>query len=1030
MKKHQRSSSYASNHGLLNVASASKNPFDEPSSSNPPSPRAAHGLNPFGSSSSSSSHNPFPSSDSNSNNPVTLSDSSSNNPFPSSNSNSVKLSCSPPNPFQYSSGSLECLNNKTFTEDIDRARSLENVKCLQPMPVTLKAYSPKTNFSVESDSPESSRVSSTCLRRNPRLSSSSYDSTFTDTTTDVPTSPEPKPMVHSHKANMTSILNDPYRRSRNYDSDLFTRTWGSYFVPTTVPLARYLPSDVPQEKFISYLKYLKDPWKQNRAKEKEAAALTRSRHTSFEDIDIDGKFLDPNFSLEDKETFEYVLPNSQFEVHQNHASSKLGCHIGKHQRSSKLLQERLSYNLDKVEILLAQQVSAKHNKFFETISSQERLHDDSNLIRNDIRELRNSLQLVDNEVNKKSLKILQLGRLRENYKKCHELLVQMSTVRQAQPTIQLLLSQSDFVGALDLISATQEVLQNDLMGIQSFRYLNVQLCEMERMIYNMIQSDFVKFTLSTLTLDEKTVSEVENDTDKIICVLFGLLRGRNTNFIQNYKTEANTMMKAKIKQILAEILSNVSFETDMKLDDQIRSLSSSMIVELLESVFNAIIKLLTKMKSTDKMIKAVITVAANREVRGGDYKLLSDHSQRTLQSQKEAEGTWMLSDNEYNRLINDINDVLLTSCDIAQTQCIKILTLQQQKITGSERLNQNSLFKLSRLVESFAIQCEDLTKKPSNIRVSLLAQSREVVRQFHEERVTNIRLLLETERWTIADVPADFQRMANNIVRGCTPTEVLVRRPQNGTTDPPSNYLVLNGNKYVVTSTLLLVIKMIVEYCQCVVDIPVMSKDILTKTVENLKHFNETTCQLVLRAGAMKNIGLKSITAKHLGVASQTLNVILEIVPWIRDIFKKNIHQHRLLDQLENLETDIQDHINQIFSKLINIMGDVYRTSFSSWQPKPPTPSPCITTVTRQTIKLHEALKSVLQPSEIYTVFKGVFCLFRKYFEEQLGKHGLMNNRTKKHGIVVAELSFYTDSVSILDFVGDTDDIFHDIGTR
>ena len=46
----------------------------------------------------------------------------------------------------------------------------------------------------------------------------------------------------------------------------------------------------------------------------------------------------------------------------------------------------------------------------------------------------------------------------------------MATVHQTQPTIQLLLTTSDFVGALDLISTTQEVLHQELAGIQSFRY--------------------------------------------------------------------------------------------------------------------------------------------------------------------------------------------------------------------------------------------------------------------------------------------------------------------------------------------------------------------------------------------------------------------------------------------------------------------------------------------------------------------------------------------------------------------------------
>jgi len=280
---------------------------------------------------------------------------------------------------------------------------------------------------------------------------------------------------------------------------------------------------------------------------------------------------------------------------------------------------------------------------------------------------------------------------------------------------------------------------------------------------------------------------------------------------------------------------------------------------------------------------------------------------------------------------------------------------------------------------------------------------------------------------------ADFQRMVSNIESGMSPSEVTAR-PANSSADSPKRTLSFKGKEFVVTSTLLLVIKMVVEYCQIVIDIPVMSKDILTKTVENLKHFNEGTCHLVLMAGAIKNIGMKTITAKHLGISSQSLSVVSELLPWVRDIFTSHLpkSQHLLLDQITCLETDIQDHINQIFSKLINIMGGVYKAQLAQWQPKPPTPSQTITSCTRQTTKLHEALLPILQQSEIQTVFRGVFCLFRKYFEEQLTRHGLMNSGSnpQRHGIVGAELAHFIDSVSFLEFVGDTDDIFHDIGTR
>lgn len=45
----------------------------------------------------------------------------------------------------------------------------------------------------------------------------------------------------------------------------------------------------------------------------------------------------------------------------------------------------------------------------------------------------------------------------------------MSTVMQTQPTIQLLLSSPDYVGALDLIHTTEDLLKQELAGIHSFR---------------------------------------------------------------------------------------------------------------------------------------------------------------------------------------------------------------------------------------------------------------------------------------------------------------------------------------------------------------------------------------------------------------------------------------------------------------------------------------------------------------------------------------------------------------------------------
>ena len=53
--------------------------------------------------------------------------------------------------------------------------------------------------------------------------------------------------------------------------------------------------------------------------------------------------------------------------------------------------------------------------------------------------------------------------------RCFFQLKLMATVHQTQPTIQLLLQTNDYVGALDLISTSQEVLSQELQGLVCFR---------------------------------------------------------------------------------------------------------------------------------------------------------------------------------------------------------------------------------------------------------------------------------------------------------------------------------------------------------------------------------------------------------------------------------------------------------------------------------------------------------------------------------------------------------------------------------
>ncbi|CAE1304503.1 VPS54 [Acanthosepion pharaonis] len=174
-------------------------------------------------------------------------------------------------------------------------------------------------------------------------------------------------------------------------------------------------------------------------------------------------FMLPNFSLENPDTFSAVFPWTQVEESKPDKSGN--------RQSCKLLQEKLSHYLDTVEVQIGEQISMRSEAFFHAMTSHDELQDYMQVTCRAIKQLRDKIHALEETLAKGSLKILKLYRSRTNYAKLHNKLKLISTVHQTQPTIQLLLSTNEFVGALDLISTTQEVLAQELAGIHSFRYV-------------------------------------------------------------------------------------------------------------------------------------------------------------------------------------------------------------------------------------------------------------------------------------------------------------------------------------------------------------------------------------------------------------------------------------------------------------------------------------------------------------------------------------------------------------------------------
>ncbi|XP_016358152.1 vacuolar protein sorting-associated protein 54 isoform X2 [Sinocyclocheilus anshuiensis] len=729
--------------------------------------------------------------------------------------------------------------------------------------------------------------------------------------------------VYNSKVNLPAALNDPRLAKR--ESDFFTKTWGLDFTETEVMPSFYLPN-ISREHFSSYLQETAQREKihercKNICPSKDdlsVPTITNNHDKARAELEQVPKiFMKPEFVLNDPATFNAVLPWSHFSVAGGNNSRDVA--------SSRLLQEKLSHYLDVVEVSIARQISLRSEAFFHAMSSQHELQDRLRETADAVAKLRARTAAIDRVMCRGPLRALRDALTCNNCIKLHNKLKLMAAVHQTQPTVQLLLSTSEFVGALELIATTKEVLQQELQGIHSFRHLGSQLCEMERLIDKMMVADFSMYAHSELSrpfeedsqvLEKVTEQPAASGKDRLQSLVFGLLRQRKLDFLDIYSEEMVHAAKNIVRQCVVKSVSQISeIDADaVRFHEQMRLMTFHQWFDLLLDIFEHFILFLKRIKATLGIIRNVVLEVLDSSQRSrlayvssatnpsdgrtnedeeeeesggpalhpGEAELayltheglfISDalneaeqrsntaaHAQTRAQTRTDACGSdsasattessssrehnsnttsslpiggaaaiedVMPSDLELGRVANNVQELLHTASDVSQDRCVKVL-MTRAKDGSLERLSSSEFVCLSQAVESFVSDTEELCGRRSvSLRGALQSQAYRFVQRFHEERKTKLSLLLDNERWKQAEVPAEFQDLVDSIADGRI---TLPERKPTGSEDrKPSEFLCVDGQKYAVVGTVLLLIRMFLEYCQCVNDIPSITPDILTR---------------------------------------------------------------------------------------------------------------------------------------------------------------------------------------------------------
>jgi len=218
----------------------------------------------------------------------------------------------------------------------------------------------------------------------------------------------------------------------------------------------------------------------------------------------------------------------------------------------------------------------------------------------------------------------------------------------------------------------------------------------------------------------------------------------------------------------------------------------------------------------------------------------------------------------------------------------------------------------------------------------------------------------------------------------------------------------------------LMLLKMLKDYLQCLEQLPTLNTDILQRIIDLLQLFNSRTCQLVLGAGAMHLVQLKSITAKHLALASQCLSVQLALIPHIKVHLQSFFpaKKHILLNDFDRVVQDYQAHQQEISQKFVAIMKERVQAhcrtlKAADWSKEEQTavPTAPIGALVKETATLHKVLTQLLPASQVMQIFENVAMMFSSRLIENFTNFGIPTSGGKKR--FLQDISYFSTNLGV-----------------
>ncbi|KAF8263057.1 Vps54-like protein-domain-containing protein [Lactarius quietus] len=599
-------------------------------------------------------------------------------------------------------------------------------------------------------------------------------------------------------------------------------------------------------------------------------------------------------------------------------------------------------------------------------------------------------------------------------------------------------------------AAAEPVMDIPLSRLKAFAALPSQLQTLTQEITSSLTSDLVdvlKIGLSERIHHGHSSSDEHTEMiDRLRPLIQGLVRTRNLR-------ESVAVWRDVVLEEVHGVMQQHVPSFDPADDPQKESTNASSLRSMTHAEFQIVLRLILK--------SFLNCVEGLRALNGNITQVVEDIRPPALPS-------------ELTAIQDSLFDTLSSSAESANVLISKVITARAEQ---QVKLDLREFLETFNECWNFVVRCEIICRRMIvGLRGAVVSQAKTFLQAFHQARISQSAKLVEDEQWSQADVPGSLQQVVNLILDAAVhdPRELILKietivaapsvpllalspirppsspllspskdsrpsspRPSSPRPSSPRTSTRANGTPHVrkhlrieersyftvpATQEMLL---LLIDYLRVIVNLSLLTTDTMSRVIEFLKAYNSRTCQVVLGAGAMRSAGLKNITAKHLALASQSLSVVIALIPYVRETFRRHLSpkQAVMLVEFDKLKRDYQEHQNEIHAKLVAIMGDRLSAHIKSlnairWDAPPPKPgtNEYMELLVKETVTLHKVLSRYLASAVVEFVMTQVFAAINHRLSEEYSKIELPTLDAKER--LLTDARYLHEKFSVLKTAG------------